>query len=357
MNTHLSTAKILITGGAGFIGTNLAHRLLNNGNEVVIFDNLSREGSKKNLQWLSKNHKEKLIIKTGDIRDIAAVKDAVNGVDHVFHLAAQVAVTRSLQMPVEDFDINLRGTLNLLESIRECSCLPKLLFTSTNKVYGNLSHIPLTKSKTRYHVLNPSELIGKKSFLDFYSPYGCSKGAADQYVLDYSRNYGLNAVVFRMSCIYGPHQYGNEDQGWVAHFMMRALDCIPVTVFGDGCQVRDILYIDDLINAMALVMNSSSLLSGQAFSIGGGPENTLSLVELLDYIQKFHGHTPPIQFAPWRAGDQKYYVSDTSEFSRLTGWSPEVNVPLGLEKLYLWLKTVKSYSSENESKSVYTPIG
>lgn len=357
MNTHESTTRALITGGAGFIGTNLAHRLLNKGVEVVLFDNFSREGSKKNFLWLCKNHKDGLIVKTGDIRDIAAVKDAIDGVDQVFHFAAQVAVTRSLQMPVEDFDINLRGTLNLLESIRACSSKPKLLFTSTNKVFGNLSHIPLTKSKTRYHVSNPSLLEGEKSTLDFYSPYGCSKGAADQYVLDYSRNYDLDAVVFRMSCIYGPHQYGNEDQGWVAHFMIRTLDCIPVMVFGDGCQVRDILYIDDLLNAMELAMNPTYSLCGQAFSIGGGPENTLSLIELFDQIQRLHGHTPPIQFAQWRAGDQKYYVSDTSKFTQLTGWKPQTNVQLGLLKLYNWLKTVKKYSLENKVNTVQTPSG
>jgi CDP-paratose 2-epimerase len=357
MNIHESTIKTLITGGAGFIGTNLAHRLLNRGNEVVIFDNLSREGSKKNLSWLCKNHKERLTVLTGDIRDIVAVKSAVMGADQVYHFAAQVAVTRSLQMPVEDFDINLRGTLNLLESIRECNSQPKLLFTSTNKVFGNLSHIPLAKSKTRYHVVNPSMLDSEKSLLDFYSPYGCSKGAADQYVLDYSRSYGLNAVVFRMSCIYGPHQYGNEDQGWIAHFFIRTLDCVPVTVFGDGCQVRDILYVDDLINAMELAMNSTSSLSGQAFSIGGGPENTLSLIELFDQIQKLHGHTPPIQFAQWRAGDQKYYVSDTSKFTKLTGWMPETNVQLGLEKLYNWLKNIKNNSTENKESSVQTSTG
>jgi CDP-paratose 2-epimerase len=355
MNTHKRPTRTLITGGAGFIGTNLAHRLLTSGGEVVIFDNLSREGSKKNLQWLCNNHLVGLIVKTGDIRDFAAVREAVTGVDQVFHFAAQVAVTRSLEMPVEDFDINLRGTLNLLESIRECSSKPKLLFTSTNKVFGNLSQIPLTKSETRYCKLNPSMLDCANSPLDFYSPYGCSKGAADQYVLDYSRNYGLNAVVFRMSCIYGPHQYGNEDQGWVAHFMIRTLDCIPVIVFGDGCQVRDILYIDDLLNAMELAMNSSYSLSGQAFSIGGGPENTLSLIELFDQIQKLHGHTPPIQFAQWRAGDQKYYVSDTSKFTQLTGWIPQTDVQLGLEKLYNWLKTVKNYSPENKENTVQTP--
>jgi CDP-paratose 2-epimerase len=351
------TTKTLITGGAGFIGVNLAHRLLKSGNEVVIFDNLSREGSKNNLHWLCKNHNEKLKVITGDIRDITAVKNSLKGVGQVFHLAAQVAVTRSLQLPVEDFDINLRGTLNLLESIRECSSQPKLLFTSTNKVFGNLSHIPLAKSQTRYHIVNSAMLNKEKSPLDFCSPYGCSKGAADQYVLDYSRSYGLNAVVFRMSCIYGPHQYGNEDQGWVAHIMIRTLDCIPVTVFGDGCQVRDILYVDDLINAMVLAMNSSPSLSGQAFSIGGGPDNTISLIELFDQIQKLHGHTPPIQFSQWRPGDQKYYVSDTSQFTQLTGWKPQTDLQLGLEKLYNWLKTVKNYSNQLKINPVQTSTG
>ncbi len=348
-------SRVLITGGAGFIGINLAHRLLKDGHDIVIFDNFSREGSKKNLSWLQKNHSSKLTVKIGDIRDFASVKDALQDIDHVCHFAAQVAVTRSLEMPLEDFDINLRGTMNVLEAIRESKKQPDLLFTSTNKVFGKLSDIPLSKCQTRYETMSRSILmsgISQKSPLEFHSPYGCSKGAADQYILDYSRNFGIKAVVFRMSCIYGPHQFGNEDQGWVAHFIIRALDCVPVTVFGDGCQVRDILFVDDLIDAMIIAQSELPLLSGQAFAIGGGPDNTLSLIELLDQIQKMHGHTPPIKFASWRVGDQKYYVSDTSKFTEMTGWKPKVNVSEGLEKLYLWLKTAKNSSADTEDNRV-----
>lgn len=343
MKKQFGGSKILITGGAGFIGTNLADRLLAAGSDVVIFDNLSREGSKLNLEWLQKKYGTKLSVKIADIRDFEAVKNALTGVQHVFHLAAQVAVTKSLQVPLEDFEINLKGTINLIENIRTIDNKPDLLFTSTNKVFGSLSNIELSRSKTRYK--SDDQLIRANgishSTLEFCSPYGCSKGAADQYILDYSKNFGFNAVVFRMSCIYGPHQYGNEDQGWVAHFLIRALDCIPVTVFGDGCQVRDILFVDDLIDAMILSQQYMHLLTGQAFSIGGGPLNTISILELLDQIQSIHGHTPPIKFASWRSSDQKYYVSDISNFSKLTGWSPKVSVNEGIKMLYSWLKKNK----------------
>ncbi len=351
MKKQFGESKVLITGGAGFIGTNLADRLLAGGSEVVIFDNLSRGGSELNLEWLQKKYGTKLTVKIGDIRDFEAVKEALQDVQHVFHLAAQVAVTKSLQMPFEDFEINLKGTINLIENIRTIENKPDLLFTSTNKVFGSLSNIALSKSKTRYK--SDDQLIRdngiSQNTLEFCSPYGCSKGAADQYILDYSKNFGFNAVVFRMSCIYGPHQYGNEDQGWVAHFLIRALDCIPVTVFGDGCQVRDILFVDDLIDAMVLAQQNVHLLTGRAFSIGGGPQNTISILELLDHIQSIHGHTPPIKFTSWRSSDQKYYVSDISTFSKITGWNPKVSVTDGIKILYSWLKDNREPSIHSEA--------
>ena len=245
---------VLITGGAGFIGTNLAHRLLTENRRVRIFDNLSRAGVERNLDWLVRKHDPGLLeIRIEDIRDGAAVEKAVDGAGEVFHLAAQVAVTTSIEKPLEDFDINVRGTLNLLEAVRRQPRPPAMIYTSTNKVYGNLENISLQRNGTRYEPSDPGILkngVSEMQALQFWSPYGCSKGTADQYILDYARVYGLQAVVFRMSCIYGPHQFGTEDQGWVAHFLIRGGTGAPITIFGDGLQVRDILYVDDLVEAL-----------------------------------------------------------------------------------------------------------
>jgi CDP-paratose 2-epimerase len=258
----------------------------------------------------------------------------------VFHFAAQVAVTSSLVDPIEDFEINARGTLNLLEAVRSVDNPPPLVFTSTNKVYGNLADLQFTNGVTRY---SPADRlirergIGENRPLDFHSPYGCSKGAADQYVIDYARTYRIPALVFRMSCIYGPHQYGNEDQGWVAHFVIRALTGKPITIYGDGKQVRDILFIDDLVDAFLLAQQHIKQLSGNAFNIGGGPQNTISLLELLDLLAALHGSELSIHFEDWRAADQRYYVADTNKFGGLTGWKPKVGVREGVQRLYEWL--------------------
>ncbi len=265
---------------------------------------------------------------------------AVGRAQEIYHLAAQVAVTTSLESPLDDFEINARGTLNVLEAARHRRPAPQVLFTSTNKVYGALGDIELTKLEQRYAPVDPRARdhgIAETRPLDFHSPYGCSKGAADQYVLDYARSYGLPAVVFRMSCIYGPHQFGNEDQGWVAHFLIRAREDNPVTLFGDGCQVRDVLYVDDLVEAFLLAQQNMDSLAGLPFNIGGGPRNTLSLLELIALMREQHGlHVSP-QFAAWRSGDQRYYVSDTERFSRATGWHPRVSPREGLERLNSWL--------------------
>lgn len=330
----------LITGGAGFIGVNLAGRLLTRGTRVVIFDNLSRAGAERNLEWLRAAHGGRAEIRTGDIRDRAALRDALRDADQVFHFAAQVAVTTSLADPVTDFDINGRGALNLLEELRAMERRPALLFTSTNKVYGHLEDLELRRNGARYE---PADRIaralgiGENRPLRFSSPYGCSKGAADQYVLDYARTFGLPAAVFRMSCIYGPHQYGNEDQGWVAHFLISALEGRPITICGDGYQVRDILYIDDLLDAFELAMERMDRISGAAFNIGGGPVNTVSLVEFLDLIERMRGERPAVRYEPWRAADQRYYVSDTRRFQAAAGWRPRVGVREGIARLYEWL--------------------
>jgi CDP-paratose 2-epimerase len=331
---------VLITGGAGFIGSNLAHRLLAGGRRVRILDNLSRGGVEQNLQWLQDNHGTKLDAVIADVRDTAAVNRAMAGVTQVFHFAAQVAVTTSLQDPREDFSVNGQGTLNVLEAARARPTPPALLMTSTNKVYGALDDVQLAVDHARYV---PTDLrlrahgVSETRPLDFHSPYGCSKGTADQYVLDYARSFGLTTTVFRMSCIYGPRQFGTEDQGWVAHFILRAQRGEPITIYGDGMQVRDILFIDDLVDAFLLAAQQGARISGRAFNIGGGPGSTISLLDLLDHIESLHGSRPQISFDRWRTGDQRYYVSDTSAFHRATGWQRKVDAADGIARLYDWL--------------------
>lgn len=331
---------VLITGGAGFIGTNLADRLLGEGRRVVIFDNLSRAGVERNWRWLQDRHGERVELLRADVREPAALRQALDGVEAVFHFAAQVAVTTSLSDPVHDFEVNARGTLNLLEALRELSSPPPLLFTSTNKVYGALQHVMLRCNGLRYEPVD-AELrrfgVSEREPLDFHSPYGCSKGFADQAVLDYARSFGLKAVVFRMSCIYGLHQCGNEDQGWVAHFVRSALHRRPITVYGDGCQVRDVLFADDLVEAMVLAMGAIDRLSGEAFNLGGGVDRTTSIVELLDIIEQLDGRRIVRSYRGWRSGDQRYYTSDIRRFSGLTGWRPRTGVAEGVERLRWWM--------------------
>jgi CDP-paratose 2-epimerase len=333
---------ILITGGAGFVGSNLAHRLLSNGHRVRLLDNLSRTGVERNLRWLIETHGDLVDIEVPDVRNLSIIKQAVKDASQVFHFAAQVAVTSSLIDPIEDFEINARGTLNVLEAIRGRENPPPLVFTSTNKVYGNLTDLKFNKQGNRYAPLDGvicERGINEDRPLDFHSPYGCSKGAADQYVTDYARTYRIPAVVFRMSCIYGPHQYGNEDQGWVAHFVIRSISGAPITIYGDGMQVRDILFIDDLVDAFLLAQQHMKKLAGNAFNIGGGPTNSISLLELLDLLAELHGGDISVRFEDWRAADQRYYVADTSKFSGLTGWQPRVSVREGVRRLYEWIRT------------------
>jgi len=329
----------LITGGAGFIGSNLADRLLSSGRRVLIYDNLSRPGVERNVESLREAHGERLSVEIADVRDADALRRAVRGADQVFHFAAQVAVTTSLVDPRLDFEVNIGGTLNLLEAIRSMENPPPLLFTSTNKVYGALADLPLTRNGTRYQPLDAALRTGiaEDRPLEFHSPYGCSKGAADQYVLDYARTFGIPAVVFRMSCIYGPRQMGTEDQGWVAHFLIRAIEGKPIEIFGDGMQVRDLLFVEDLVDAFLLAQANIHTLSGRAFNIGGGLGNTISLLELLELIGALNGSKPTIRLKDWRPGDQRYYVSDTRGFKAATGWAPKVNVREGVERLHDWL--------------------
>jgi CDP-paratose 2-epimerase len=336
----------LITGGAGFIATNVADRLLRDGWRVRLFDNLSRAGVHRNVEWLQHEHPgaakgaARVELVVGDVRDAHAVREAIAGASRIFHFAAQVAVTTSLVDPALDFDVNARGTLNLLEAMRALDPPPSLLFTSTNKVYGHLGDVTLRARSNRYEprdAIVARRGISERRPLDFHSPYGCSKGAADQYVLDYARTFGVPATVFRMSCIYGPHQFGTEDQGWVAHFVIQALRGRPLTLYGDGLQVRDVLFVDDLVDAMIRAHDRIERTSGHAFNIGGGCDSTISLLELIDLIGQVIGERPAYRVEPWRTADQRYYVSDTSKFQAASGWAPRVAVGEGVERLASWL--------------------
>jgi CDP-paratose 2-epimerase len=336
----VSAPLTLITGGAGFVGTNLAEHLLERGEQVRILDSLARSGSECNIEWLLNRSGNRPQFVRADVRDQAALAGAMAGVDHVVHLAAQVAVTSSLLEPRADFEANALGTLNVLEAARACARPPSITFTSTNKVYGALSDVALRVQGRRY--LPEDERIRERGVseqrpLDFHSPYGCSKGAADQYVLDYSRSFGLRTVVLRMSCIYGPHQHGNEDQGWVAHFARSALADRDITVYGDGMQVRDLLFVEDLIEALVRARDCIEALSGNAFNIGGGVDNAASVIEVLEQIEQLTGCRLRVEFDAWRLGDQRYYVSDIGRFSSATGWRPRTGPQQGVAALCEWL--------------------
>lgn len=345
---------VLITGGAGFVGTNLAARLLAKGERVRIFDSLVRSGVEENIAWLQERYPERVDFVQADVRNTSALAAAMQGIEHVVHLAAQVAVTRSLVNPTFDFEVNAMGTLNVLEAARRCSHAPTLLFTSTNKVYGELADLRVQADGDRYMPLDERVRAGgvdESRCLDFHSPYGCSKGAAEQYVLDYSRSFGLKTTVFRMSCIYGPHQHGNEDQGWVAHMARSAMAGEPITIYGDGKQVRDVLFVEDLVDALAIARRNIGKLSGRAFNIGGGPGNTVSLLELIRRLEQLLGRRVELSFDAWRVGDQRYYVSDTRKFSAATGWRAKTDVEQGLLALCDWFK-----SEERSAQPALAPV-
>jgi CDP-paratose 2-epimerase len=326
--------RALVTGGLGFIGCNMASRLLRDGNRVVILDNASRPGVLNNLEWLREEHPGQVQWIEGDVRDVAAVNRAIQGANVVFHYAAQVAVTTSVAHPREDFEVNALGTLNVLEAARRLDPMPVVLFTSTNKVYGGLEGVRVAEGETRYSLVDCQEGIPETFPLDFHSPYGCSKGAADQYVRDYFRIYDLPTIVFRMSCIYGLRQMGNEDQGWVAHLVRTALQGGELRIFGDGKQVRDLLYVEDLIEAMLRAVSRVDQTAGQVYNLGGGPTHTLSVwVELREYLKEFMEPVPEAHLCQWRPGDQRIYISDTRKAQRDLDWSPKVSVAEGLKRM------------------------
>jgi len=326
--------RALVTGGIGFIGTNLADRLLRDGHDVFLFDNLGRAGVQANLDWLRRVHGSRIQFVESDVRDSGAVEKAMGGADVVFHLAAQVAVTTSVVNPQEDFSINAQGTLNVLEAARKQKPMPIVLYTSTNKVYGGLEHLRVVERRTRYEFENLAYGVPETCPLDFHSPYGCSKGTADQYVHDYHRIYGLPSVVFRMSCIYGPHQFGTEDQGWVAHFALTGVRGGRLTIYGDGKQVRDLLFVEDLVELMSRACANIERTAGQVYNVGGGPSHTISVwAELQEPLKTILDRLPPVHYGEFRPGDQRIYVSDIRKANEQLGWAPRVGIVEGLQRM------------------------
>lgn len=331
--------KALITGGIGFIGTNLADRLLRDGHKVILLDNVSRAGVRENLDWLEREHGNGAQFVKADVRDFSAIEKSIRGADAVFHLAAQVAVTTSIASPQEDFATNAQGTLNILEAARRQERMPVVIYTSTNKVYGGLEHLRIIERRTRYDFEKLPYGVPETCPLDFHSPYGCSKGTADQYVHDYHRIFGLPTVVFRMSCIYGPHQCGTEDQGWVAHFALTSLRGGRLTIYGDGKQVRDLLYVDDLVELMLRVYANSGHAAGQIYNVGGGPAHTISVwTELSGTLQRILKRLPPVDYREFRPGDQRIYVSDIRKAEEQLNWTPRISIGEGLGKMIGALK-------------------
>jgi CDP-paratose 2-epimerase len=343
--------SVLIFGGAGFIGSNWAYRLLKTtAARVHIFDDLSRAGVRENLAWLQRTFGNSVRLRTtiADVRDPVLVDQAVRGATEIYHFAAQVAVTTSVDDPRLDYEINVGGTINILEAARKTGRRPFLLFTSTNKVYGHLTCQGLVTSAQRYSSPD-GQGTNESQPLDFYSPYGCSKGAADQYVHDYSRMFGLPTVVFRMSCIAGAHQFGNEDQGWVAHFVYSALQNIPVTLYGDGRQVRDVLYVDDLLRAFEAARFHIARTAGEVYNVGGGIENSISLLEIIDEIEQVTGRRLRYRVEGSRPGDQLFYVTDYRKLQQHTGWRPQTDVRATLENICDWWEENRRLFAESVS--------
>jgi CDP-paratose 2-epimerase len=331
---------IFITGGAGFIGCNSADHFLQQGHHVTLFDNLSRVGGPANLAWLRRRHGERLRFIQGDIRDYGALAAAIGDADVVLHLASQVAVTLSVQNPREDFEINALGTFNVLEAARHHCPQAAVLYASTNKVYGGMEGVQVVEEPTRYRYADFPQGIPETYPLDFHSPYGCSKGAGDQYTLDYARIYGLKSVSLRQSCIFGPRQFGVEDQGWVAHFIIATVKNRTLNIYGDGKQVRDLLHVDDLIRAYELSISHIDRLKGQALNLGGGPQNTLSIwQEFEPLLESLTSRPIAVKRGDWRPGDQRVFVADIRKAESLLGWQPTISPAAGIRDLYQWVSS------------------
>jgi CDP-paratose 2-epimerase len=332
--------KVLIIGGAGFIGSNAASRFLRRGDQVIVIDNLSREGAAGNLEWL--RTQGRLIFLNIDVREARKLGEAFRvhrDASLILHLAAQVAVTTSVADPRDDFEINALGTLNVLEAARFARISAPLIYSSTNKVYGAMDDVGVADFKSRYELAKLPYGIAESRPLDFHSPYGCSKGAGDQYVRDYHRIFGLNTVVFRQSCIYGPRQFGSEDQGWAAWFMLALKRHRPIVIYGNGKQVRDILFVDDLLDAFEAAAKNIGVAAGQIYNVGGGPANAISLLEFLSYLEERTGNRIRYSHSQWRPGDQRVYVTDIRRINRELGWSPRVSWRQGLDSLYQWVSS------------------
>ena len=338
--------RLFITGGAGFIGCNLAAYHLEHGAQVTVFDNLSRPRTGHNLQWLqSKYGDPQLCFIQGDVRDYPALSQALqsSSAQWVVHFASQVAVTTSVQNPREDFEINALGTFNVLEAARQQPVPPAVFYASTNKVYGGMEDVPVVSDESRYRYRDLPAGVSERQPLDFHSPYGCSKGAGDQYVRDYARIYDMKTVVFRQSCIYGERQFGVEDQGWVAHFIIAAVMGRPITIYGDGKQVRDLLYVQDLIRAYGAAWERLDQVSGQVFNVGGGSANSLAIwSEFGPMLDRMAGHPIQIKRADWRPGDQPVFISDNSKAKALLQWEPQVSVQDGIQRLWDWVSHNRS---------------
>ena len=340
-NTPADGSFVAVVGGAGFVGCNLADLYASNGARVRVIDNLARPGSEKNLEWLRRKHGESVEAVLADVREEADLWRALKGAGAIFHMAAQVAVTTSLENPRDDFAVNATGTLNLLEWMRTQAPQTPLIFASTNKVYGCLEDVAVTVRNGRHEPADgalATRGIGEDRPLALRTPYGCSKGAADQYVLDYAKSFGLRTAVLRMSCVYGPRQFGNEDQGWVAHFLLRALEGAPITIYGDGAQVRDILHVRDAVSAYRLVLDNIDAVRGEAFNLGGGPANAISLRELIERLRAITGQRVDVDHGPWRSGDQPWFVADTSRIEKRLGWRITTDWRDGLDDLARWMR-------------------
>ena len=331
--------KIVLTGGAGFIGANYAARLIAAGASVHIVDDLSRPGSRQNLAWIARSFGERSFeFSRADVRDAEAVRSLVADADAIVHLAAQVAVTSSIADPRRDFEVNALGTFNVLEGARRSGKRPRLLYTSTNKVYGGMHDLPVVERDSRYAYADPGFAIAEDRPLDFHSPYGCSKGAGDQYVRDYARIYGLRTLVWRQSCIYGQRQFGVEDQGWVAHFVIATVLGRPISIYGDGLQVRDVLHVDDLVAAYQLGIDRMDEFRGEVFNLGGGPDNTLAIwTEFGPLLAELAGRPVAVTYGPWRPGDQRVFVADIRRAAERLGWRPRVSPEQGIRRLYAWV--------------------
>ena len=332
-------STVLVTGGAGFIGVNTSLHFARKGWNVVVVDNLSRRGTSDNLTWLKAQ--AQVTHELCDVRDAEAIAGVINRhqPELLIHLAGQVAVTTSVMNPRDDFEINALGTFNVLEGVRLYSPETFVINASTNKVYGKLAHLGVLERNGRYEYADHPDGVAETEQLDFYSPYGCSKGVADQYTIDYTRIYGLKTVTFRQSCIYGMRQLGIEDQGWVAWFAIAATLGKQLTIYGDGKQVRDVLDVRDLVRAYEMAYATRDKVAGRAFNIGGGSENTMSLLELLSQLERVTERRVEFRCAEQRPGDQPVFVCDISAAKRSFGWTPEIGVESGVADLIEWVRT------------------